>query len=173
MIQFALFPYIPRRRQRRCSFEEQDLCRMILGFKDGRNVYSRWAARQMARTLAGNDLHGVIIVCIPASTKVANVRRWKRFSEMLCRLTGAENGFERVTVSGSRKRAHVTGEYELATNIKHYVHFDDDYFRGRKVIVIDDIYTTGRSSQAFIGALEAAGCTVVMALYLAKTKRYC
>ncbi len=91
---------------------------------------------------------------------------------MLCRLTGAENGFERVSVSGSRKRAHVTGEYELATNIKHYVHFDDDYFRGRKVIVIDDIYTTGRSSQAFIGALEAAGCTVVMALYLAKTRRF-
>ena len=140
---------------------------MILGFKDGRNVYSRWAARQMARTLAGNDLHGVIIVCIPASTKVANVRRWKRFSEMLCRLTG-----ERVTVNGSRKRAHVTGEYELATNIKHYVHIDDDFFRGRKVIVIDDIYTTGRSSQAFIGALEAAGCTVVMALYLAKTRRF-
>ncbi len=172
MMQFALYSYIPGRRLRRATFEERDLCRKILAFKDGRNVYSRWAAREMARTLAGNDLHDVIIVCIPASTKVANVRRWKRFSEMLCRLTGAKNGFERVTVSGSRKRAHVTGEYELATNIKHYVHIDDDYFRGRKVIVIDDIYTTGRSSQAFIGALEAAGCIVVMALYLAKTRRF-
>ena len=173
MIQFALYDYIPKRMLSRASFEEQDLCRMILGFKDGRNVYSRWAARQMARTLAGNDLQGVIIVCIPASTKVANVRRWKRFSEMLCRLTGAVDGFDHIRVSGSRKRAHVTGEYELATNIKHYVHIDDDFFRGRKVIVIDDIYTTGRSSQAFIGAMEAAGSTVVMAVYLAKTKRYC
>ena len=144
---------------------------MILGFKDGRNVYSRWAARQMARTLAGNDLHGVIIVCIPASTKVANVRRWKRFSEMLCRLTGAENGFERVTVSGSRKRAHVTGEYELATNIKHYVHIDADFFRGRKVMVIDDICTTGQSSDAFIAAMQATGATVTMAMFLAATKR--
>ena len=173
MMQFALYSYIPGRRLRRATFEERDLCRMILGFKDGRNVYSRWAAREMARTLCCQDLTDVVIVCVPASTRAANVRRWKRFSALLSHLTGAVDGFEFVGVSGSRKRAHVTGEYELATNIKHYVHFDDDYFRGRKVIVIDDIYTTGRSSQAFIGAMEAAGSTVVMALYLAKTKRYC
>jgi adenine/guanine phosphoribosyltransferase-like PRPP-binding protein len=72
-------------------------------------------------------------------------------------------------VVGSRKRAHTTGEYELATNIKHYVHIDADYFRGRKVLVIDDIYTTGQSSDAFIAAMQAAGATVVGALFLAKT----
>ncbi|MBR3730621.1 MAG: hypothetical protein IKN08_06875 [Bacteroidales bacterium] len=32
-------------------------------------------------------------------------------------------------------------------------------------------WTTGRSSQAFIGALEACGATVVMAMFLAKTRR--
>ena len=146
---------------------------MIIGFKDGRNVYSRWAARLFSRALVAMDMKDVVVVCIPASTRYAHVRRWKRFSTELCRLTGAVNGFDRVQVSGSRKRAHVTGEYELCTNIKHYVHIDDEFFRGKKVLVIDDIYTTGQSSSAFIGAMQAAGADVQMALFLGRTKQFC
>ena len=87
-------------------------------------------------------------------------------------MTGAQDGFDRIQVSGSRKRAHVTREYELCTNIKHYVHIDADFFRGKKVLVIDDIYTTGRSSRAFIGAMQAAGASVIGALFLGRTKPY-
>lgn len=172
MLCYALFPYVPKRFLCMASFEEIALHYMILGFKDGRNVHTRWAARQFAMALSGIDLHDVAIVCIPASTTWAHIRRWRRFSQMLCRLTGAIDGFDRIQVSGSRKRAHVTGEHELATNIKHYVHIDAEYFRGRKVLVIDDIYTTGQSSAAFIAAMESAGATVTMAMFLAKTKWY-
>lgn len=172
MLCYALFPYVPKRFLCMASFEEIALHYMILGFKDGRNVHTRWAARQFAMALSGIDLHDVAIVCIPASTTWAHIRRWRRFSQMLCRLTGAIDGFDRIQVSGSRKRAHVTGEHELATNIKHYVHIDAEYFRGRKVLVIDDVYTTGQSSAAFIAAMQAAGATVTMAMFLAKTKWY-
>lgn len=143
MIRFALFQYVRESRVSRYPFEQQDVNRMILGFKDGRNVYTRWAARQFARALAAMDLSDTVIVCIPASTRYAHVRRWKRFSKLLCQLTGAINGFDRIQVCGSRKRAHVTGDYELATNIKHYVHIDAEFFQNRKVLVIDDICTTG------------------------------
>ena len=172
MLKYALFDYVPNRKLNKASFELQDLHRMILGFKDGRNLYTRWAARQFAHALSAMDMSKTVIVCIPASTQCANVRRWKRFSDMLCRLTGAIDGFDRIQVCGSRKRAHITGDYELATNIKHYVHIDAEYFRGREVLVIDDIYTTGQSSAAFIGAMQAAGATVTMAMFLARTKRY-
>lgn len=50
------------------------------------------------------------------------------------------------------------------------MHIDAEYFRNRRVLVIDDIYTTGQSSAAFIAAMEAAGATVVGAVFLAKTK---
>jgi predicted amidophosphoribosyltransferase len=171
-MKYALFDYIPRRRTCKASFDQQDISRMVLGFKDGRNLYTRWAVREFSRALVCNDLRDVVIVCVPASTHYSHVRRWKRFSSMLCKATGAIDGFDRVQVSGSRKRAHVTGDYELATNIKHYVHIDAEYFRNRKVLVIDDIYTTGQSSAAFIAAMQAAGATVTMAMFLAKTKRY-
>ena len=172
MMSYALFSYVPKRFLCVASFEEIALHYMILGFKDGRNVHTRWAARQFAQALTAINLSDVVVVCIPASTQWSHIRRWKRFSQMLCRLTGAVDGFDRIQVSGSRKRTHITGECELSTNIKHYVHIDADWFRGRKVLVIDDIYTTGRSSQAFIGAIEAAGATVVMSMFLAKTKRF-
>ena len=172
MMKYALFSYIPRRFQSRVSFEEQDICRMILGFKDGRNVYTRWAAAQFSKALALMDLSETVVVCIPASTQYAHVRRWKQFSKLLCQKTGAINGFDHVQVVGNRKRAHITGEYELATNIKHLLRIDADFFRGKNVMVIDDIYTTGRSSDAFIGALEAHGATVTMAMFLAKTRLF-
>lgn len=172
MLKYALFGYVPERKLIKASFELQDLHRMILEFKDGKNVYTRWAARQFARALAAMNLSETVIVCIPASTRCAHIRRWKRFSKLLCQMTGAINGFDRIQVYGSRKRAHVTGDYELATNIKHYMHIDAEYFRNRKVLVIDDICTTGQSSDAFIDAMRASGATVTMAMFLAKTKRH-
>jgi len=172
MFKYALYDYVPQRFLGRVSFEQKILNMMILGFKDGRNVYSRIFARQMARALSEIDMSDVVVVCVPASTRYSHVRRWKQFSAMLCRLTGAVDGFDRVQVSGSRKRAHLTGECELAKNIKHYVHIDADFFRGKKVLVIDDIYTTGQSSTAFIGAMQAAGASVVMAMFLAKTRLF-
>ena len=172
MFKYALLDYFPKRKLHRASFDQQLAHYMILGFKDGRNVYTRWAAKLFAQALDFMDLSDTVIVCIPASTRFSHVRRWKMFADLLCRRTGAINGFDRIQVSGSRKRAHITGDYELATNIKHYVHIDAEYFRNRKVLVIDDIYTTGQSSAAFIAAMQAAGATVTMAMFLAKTRRY-
>lgn len=172
MMKYALYSYIPQRFLSRATFDEQDICRKIIGFKDGRNVYTRWAASQIAKALAHTDLSGTVVVCIPASTQYAHVRRWKRFSQMLCRQTGATDGFNHIEVIGNRKRAHITGEYELATNIKHLLNIDADFFRGKRVLVIDDIYTTGHSSDAFISAIENVGAKVSMAVFLAKTRRF-
>lgn len=172
MMKYALFNYTPKRFLAWSSFEQQDISRMIIGFKDGRNVYTRWAVRQFSSALAAMDLTDVVIVCIPASTEYAHIRRWKRFSQMLSAATGAIDGFNHVRVIGNRKRAHITGDYELATNIKHIVNIDNDYFKGRNVLVIDDIYTTGRSSDAFIGAMQSAEANVVMSMFLAKTIRF-
>ena len=98
-MKYALFDYIPRRRTCKASFDQQDIGRMVLGFKDGRNLYTRWAVREFSKALVCNDLRDVVIVCVPASTHYSHVRRWKRFSSMLCKATGAIDGFGRVQVS--------------------------------------------------------------------------
>ena len=169
MIRYALNQYIPKRYLSRASFAQQDISRRILGFKDGRNVYTRWAARQVATALSAMDMTDVTVVCIPASSRSSHVRRWKRFSQLLCQMTGAKDGFSHVDVNGSRMQAHTTGVYELAENIEQYVHIDRQYFHSRKVLLIDDIYTTGRTASAFADALSAAGAEVVLSMFLART----
>lgn len=172
MLKFALYDYVPQRFIDRTSFEQQDTNRMILDFKDGRNYASRWAAQAMAYALHHADLKDVVIACVPASSTYSHARRYKRFSAMLCKAVGAIDGYEHVTVSGSRKRAHLTGEYELCDRFDELVHIDTSFFHGKKVIVVDDVCTTCRSANAFINALEDAGADVRLALFLAKTKRY-
>ena len=61
MLKYALFDYVPNRKLSKASFELQDLHRMILGFKDGRNLYTGWAARMFARALSAMDLSDTVI----------------------------------------------------------------------------------------------------------------
>ena len=52
------------------------------------------------------------------------------------------------------------------------MHIDDSHFRGKNVIVIDDITTTGKTADAFIDRMVSAGANVRMAFFLAKTKYF-
>lgn len=171
MKKIAFHLYVPQRRLIRASFEQQEVNRMILDFKDGRNYASSWAARLMARALTMIDLSDTIIVGTPASSPYTHVRRYKKFLHQLCTMSGAIDGFSHVTVTGRRKKVHTTRERELFTHLDKFVHIDKSYFRGKKVIVVDDICTTGQTSQAFIEALQDAGAKVRFAIFLAKTLR--
>jgi hypothetical protein len=66
MLKYALFDYIPKRKMRRATFEQQDTTRKVLDFKAGKSYATSWAARQIARAIRHNDLSDTIIICIPA-----------------------------------------------------------------------------------------------------------
>ena len=170
MLRYALYDYVPRRRIHREAFDQQDVNRRILDFKDGRTYAKRWAAESMAKALAALDLSDTVIVCAPASGPRTHARRFRKFSSMLCQLCQAVNGFDYVRVCQTRKKAHVSGEYELCRRFDELVHIDSTFFQGRNVLVIDDICTTGTTANAFIHALQMAGADVRMALFLAKTR---
>ena len=172
MLKYALYNYIPQRYLKRASFEEKDLDRKILDFKDGRRYAAKWAAREMARSLALMDLSDTVIVCIPASCKRTNSIRFKWFAEELSNRLGAINGFNHIAVYGSRKKAHITHEHVLADGSNENFHIDEDFFRGKNVIVVDDICTTCKTANAFIERMQSVGANVRMALFLAKTKYY-
>ena len=168
MLKYALYDYIPRRRQSRASFEQQETCRRILDFKDGRTYAKQWAAEEIARALAAAELTEVVIVCVPASCQRTYVRRYKKFSQMLCASCGAADGFNCIEVIGHRKKAHrgAPRDERLVQNV-----VISNSLRGRKVLVIDDIYTTGTTSSAFIQELTGAGATVCGAVFLGKTRQ--
>ena len=171
MIKFALHQYLPKRYLKRAAFEDIDRHRMILDFKDGKPYATRWAAREICNSLSSMDLSDTIIVCVPACCKRTNDRRFKEFSSIICERTGAVNGFSHVQVFGHRRKAHIDHVHELADNADEYIHVDGDFFRGRKVIVLDDIVTTCKTANAFIDRMASAGADVRMVLFLAKTKQ--
>ena len=106
MIKYAIHQYLPKRYLKRASFEDIDRHRQILDFKDGKSYATAWAAREISHALSGMDLTDTIIVCIPASCKRTNDRRFKCFSSLICERTGAVNGFDHVQVMGHRRKAH-------------------------------------------------------------------
>ena len=134
MIRYALYDYLPQRYLKRASFEQIDLDRRILDFKNGRGYATRWAAREMARCLSLMDLHNTVIVCIPASCKRTNDIRYKRFTEELSQRLGAVNGFGHIIVNGHRQKVHISHVHELADGANECYHIDEDFFRGKSVM---------------------------------------
>lgn len=171
MMKYALFDYVPRRRVSRCSFEQQDVNRRILDFKDGRKYATRWAARVMAMALAAIDLTDVVLMPVPASGPYSHARRYKRFLQQLCATCNAVNGYSHLVVRNHREKVHTSGRYDWCSEQQLYIDVDHDFLRGKKVVVIDDICTTCTTANAFITYLQSAGADVCMALFLAKTMR--
>ena len=153
MLKYALYDYYPQ-RYHRLSFEQQETCRRILDFKDGRSYARQWAAEAIASALAAAELKEVVIVCVPART----------FSQVLCASCGAADGFDCIEVIGHRKKAHRGAQRGLLQNV-----VISSSLQGRKVLLIDDIYTTGTTSDAFIQRLNEVGAVVCGAVFLAKT----
>lgn len=167
MLKYALYTYMPARYQR-ISFEQQETNRRILDFKNGRSYAKRWAAQVVGQALAAAELSEVVVVCVPASCQRTYIRRYKKFSRMLCNICGMADGFDCIEVVGHRQKAH-RGASRNEALVQNVV--ISSSLRGRKVLVIDDIYTTGATSSAFITRLVEAGAKVCGAVFLGKTWR--
>ncbi len=168
IFKYALMEYLPQRYLGHASFEAQEADRHILDFKSGRRYAIEWASRLMGKALSLMDLKDTIIVCIPASCQQTYTRRFRKFSANVCAMTGAINGFDHIRVIGKREKVHISGDHAAEDN----VWIDTDFFLGKRILIIDDICTTGRTSDAFREKMEQAGAHVRMAMFLAKTKHF-
>lgn len=52
----------------------------------------------------------------------------------------------------------------------YQVQIDDAFFKGKKVVVVDDIVSSGRTADNFAKLLEEAGAEVKGGIFFAKTK---
>lgn len=167
MVTYIIHQYTPKRLLGSASFEEADTSRRILDFKDGRNHAKSWAAREVAAQLVGSEVSGCLFVCIPAASDYANRRRYARFSAEVSTRCGLVDAFRHVSVFGTRTRCHVDRSRPAEENTV----IDGDFFRGRDVVLFDDILTTGMTSTAFARRLEAVGAKVKARVFLGRTAR--
>ena len=76
------------------------------------------------------------------------------------------NAYPHITVVAEKEEKHLGGS-GLDTS---KLHFDEGYFRGKYVLLFDDIITKGNSMIAFKQKMEALGAIVIGGLSLGKTK---
>ena len=169
VLKHAIYQYLPQRYHKRASFEDLEIAYKIHAFKDGRNYAKRWAANVVCEALSLIDMSNTIFLCIPASCEHTHVRRFKKFSAMVCQKTHAENGYDYIHVIGKRSKAHIAKTHDFADNTDQFVLIDEEKLNGRNVVIFDDVTTSCKTADAFIERIQKTGANVKFAIFLART----
>ena len=142
----------------------------VWDFKDGR-AYEEVAQMTAGQLIAqfGERLPDIVFSCVPASSCEKNELRYKRFSERVCELTRAINGYPHIHVSSERPAVHEHRKDETEARSARMADFDTAFFNGKDVLLFDDIITKGISYATAESELEACGANVLGGIFLAKT----
>lgn len=164
---FSFFDYLPTKYE--ANPREWKIRKFIWGFKDGK--FTHEAAEIVARKLRevfGQDTQNIVFACIPASSAQKNEIRYRSFSDEVCRLAGTANAYHAIGIEGSRLAIHETKSSKTVSNVE-IINFDKEFFKGKKVVVFDDIITQGYSYARFACMLESFGAQVLGGLFLGRT----
>lgn len=147
---------------------------VIFDFKDGRNhtEVAKCVAEMLVKKI-GRKVRNVVFSCVPASSQERNEARNKNFSELVCRFSGAIDGFSHVKVIGERTAVHGTKvkKEERAKRLKekNNIEVDANFFKNKIVCIWDDVVTTGTSFCDYTAKLEQVGARVTNGIFLGKT----
>lgn len=121
---------------------------------------------KLLTTFEAEGLKYLTLVCIPASSQAKTKARYEEFSDRICGETGMINAYSHISVVTEREERHLGGS-GMNTN---QLSFDEDFFKGKYVLLFDDVITRGDSMRTFKSKMEALGAIVVGGLSLGKTK---
>lgn len=103
------------------------------------------------------------LACLPASTSLKNKLRWYDFSKRICNDLNMTNAYDHIRIVSDAVPKHLGGDgiAELS--------FDDYFFKGKYIVICDDIKTSGKSLSVFRTQLERLNATVICALTVGLT----
>ena len=120
---------------------------------------------KLVSTFGMSSLEHLTLVCIPASSAEKTQARYEEFSQRLCRETGMINAYEHMWVIASCQEKKFGGS-GISTNA---VSFDNSFFRGKYVLLFDDVITKGESMLKFKRKMEELGAIVIGGFSIGKT----
>lgn len=149
--------------------------RMVQSLKFGdRLELAPWMARWMMR--AGSDLVADADAVVPVPLHATRFL-WRRFNQSaelaraLCRLSGARFCADAVVRTRPTRQQVGLGAREREDNVRGAFHVPEGRaieVRGRRVLLVDDVYTTGMTVIAATRALKKAGAADVDVLTFAR-----
>lgn len=176
---FHLFPlwiYYPTSVTENIDKQDWRIRKLIWDFKydsaktsyDEKEIANLEIIKTVKSTLTcsfGTHVNELAFFCIPASTRKNYYDRFEKFSDQLCKETSMINCFSHI-------------KYICDSFAKHnggagfpYVEFNKEFFKGKNVILFDDIYTTGRMMSYYANILSSLGSKVIAGISIGITEK--
>ena len=111
-----------------------------------------------------------VLVCAPAANSKKYTKRFSRFASKVSQGAKVQNGNDHLFIYGERTAKHNSANH-VSESFGYRVALDREYFKGKKVIIFDDVITSGATAQEFASQLAECGAEVMGAMFLARTKR--
>lgn len=156
--------YLPVRYQANAQqLADRQTC---YNFKDGNiNDEVKSGFQNKIQEITNGEKTGWVICFIPASTKSKTQTRYKKLAEAI-QASGYMVAINAIYNEHDHEAGHLTGK---TGNPIEGFGFNTSGIAGKKIIVIDDIITRGKTFQMVAEKLMAMGATTVTGLFLAKT----
>ena len=156
--------YLPVRYQANAQqLADRQTC---YNFKDGYlNDEVKSGFLNKIQEITNGEKTGWAICFIPASTKSKTQTRYKKLAEAIL-ASGYKVATDAIYNEHDHEAGHLTGK---TGNPIEGFGFNTSGIAGKKIIVIDDIITRGKTFQMVAEKLMTMGATTVTGLFLAKT----
>ena len=96
--------------------------------------------------------------------------KFSYFCVVVANTLGQANPMQHVTILGKRSAAHRNPAHTIVKDDNYEVQVNGEFFKGKKVVIVDDIISSGRTADDFAKMLEEAGAEVKGGIFFAKTK---
>ena len=137
--------YIPMAYRELATEEERSFSEWVINCKDGQKAQLKEGAQMV----------------------ISKLRQW--YGDKAKDLV-VVNPMQHVTILGKRTAAHRNPAHTVVKDDNYEVQVDGDFFNGKKVVIVDDIVSSGRTADDFAKMLEEAGAEVKGGIFFAKTK---
>lgn len=159
---YYLMDYLPSRYE--SSKEQEQDRKAIYCFKNG--ACCDRILQGLADGIRRFANPNTVICFVPASTHAKTQRRYQNVSSRLQQMTGFRCSYSAITKPEDSESGYMAGKSE---NPASSFNFDATFFSGKRVILIDDVITRGRTLEGTAQRLKDAGATEVIGLVVGRT----
>lgn len=157
--------YYPSRHKRLLSEEQRGFCRTLYAFKEGDNHGIDFFKTCMAALPV--DTTSCHIMFMPCSNWIKYGQRFKRLDWYITtHRKELTSGLYDVDVHSERESLHECKGSERILERNYSIMGD---IRGKRIIIVDDVFTSGQSLTDYKEEIERCGGEVVAAIFYGKT----
>ncbi len=160
--------YVPVSAERkygyRATTSEISNRQAVWNFKEG--ICSSEILNAFANRIKSMATGNSVVCFVPASTSAKTVARYGELSRRLQAMTGVQCSYTAIRKTVDGESGHIAGKSD---NPAAEFSFDPSFFRGKKVILIDDVVTRGNTLVGTAERLLSLGASDVFGLVVAKT----